>query len=52
MSALLIKMFIRDSLELILLLVCLSSMVGEDDEDAVSDSELNEPVTADVLAKK
>ncbi|EMP24855.1 Protein phosphatase inhibitor 2 [Chelonia mydas] len=28
------------------------SMVGEDDEDAVSDSELNEPVTADVLAKK
>ncbi|XP_074860489.1 protein phosphatase inhibitor 2 [Carettochelys insculpta] len=28
------------------------SMVGEDDEDAVSDSELNEPLTADVLAKK
>uniref|UniRef100_A0A8C3RP17 Protein phosphatase inhibitor 2 n=1 Tax=Chelydra serpentina TaxID=8475 RepID=A0A8C3RP17_CHESE len=28
------------------------SMVGEDDEDAVSDSESNEPVTADVLAKK
>uniref|UniRef100_K7G5Y7 Protein phosphatase 1 regulatory inhibitor subunit 2 n=1 Tax=Pelodiscus sinensis TaxID=13735 RepID=K7G5Y7_PELSI len=28
------------------------SMVGEDDEDAVSDSELNEPITADVLAKK
>nr|XP_032643422.1 protein phosphatase inhibitor 2 isoform X3 [Chelonoidis abingdonii] len=28
------------------------SMVGEDDEDAVSDSESNEPVTADMLAKK
>ncbi|XP_051482472.1 protein phosphatase inhibitor 2 isoform X3 [Apus apus] len=28
------------------------SMVGEDDEDAVSDSELNEPLKADVLSKK
>ncbi|NWX19195.1 IPP2 inhibitor, partial [Aegotheles bennettii] len=28
------------------------SMVGEDDEDAVSDSESNEPLKADVLSKK
>uniref|UniRef100_A0A8D0HBQ1 Protein phosphatase inhibitor 2 n=1 Tax=Sphenodon punctatus TaxID=8508 RepID=A0A8D0HBQ1_SPHPU len=28
------------------------SMVGDDDDDAVSDSESNEPLTADVLAKK
>ncbi|XP_019388487.1 PREDICTED: protein phosphatase inhibitor 2 isoform X2 [Crocodylus porosus] len=28
------------------------SMVGEDDEDAVSDSESNEPLTADLLAEK
>ncbi|XP_062438748.1 protein phosphatase inhibitor 2 isoform X2 [Rhea pennata] len=28
------------------------SMVGEDDEDAVSDSESNEPLKADVLTKK
>ncbi|NWQ82009.1 IPP2 inhibitor, partial [Columbina picui] len=28
------------------------SMVGEDDEDAVSDSESNEPLEADVLSKK
>ncbi|KAM6122432.1 protein phosphatase inhibitor 2 isoform 1-T3 [Pterocles gutturalis] len=28
------------------------SMVGEDDEDAVSDSESNEPLKADVLCKK
>jgi len=27
-------------------------MVGEDDEDAVSDSESNEPLKADVLSKK
>uniref|UniRef100_A0A8C3L5I8 Protein phosphatase inhibitor 2 n=1 Tax=Chrysolophus pictus TaxID=9089 RepID=A0A8C3L5I8_CHRPC len=28
------------------------SMVGDDDEDAVSDSESNEPLRADVLSKK
>ncbi|NXL84897.1 IPP2 inhibitor, partial [Alectura lathami] len=28
------------------------SMVGDDDEDAVSDSESNEPLKADVLSKK
>ncbi|XP_064008958.1 protein phosphatase inhibitor 2 isoform X1 [Pogoniulus pusillus] len=28
------------------------SMIGEDDEDAVSDSESNEPLKADVLSKK
>lgn len=33
-------------------LLCLPSMVGDDDEDAVSDSESNEPLKADVLSKK